>query len=421
MYQALIVEAKKLLPHPNADRLQLLDLGGEVVVVGLGVQQGQRLAWFPPDGQLSAEMAEANDLVKRYLPSGERDPNSGLFEENRRVRATSIRGVKSNGYACDISALAWTGVDLDLLTPGFAFAELNGKPVCNKYYSPATLRARSGANRSARRSNKLFTEWVDTAQLRYRVGDIPLGSVLTKSLKLHGTSHRVGNVLDGEGLSWFQRLAARLFGVQRHAILHGTRRVTLKGPDHQGFHGSNEFRYQATETLAKLLPPGFVAYGEIVGYDSNGKPIMSPVPTKRISPEAVARYGETMTFTYGQEPGECKFFLYALKVVTPDGEESLLSWPQTVEWAARLGVEPVPTMGDPIIYTGDPDAILEWAYQDAEGPDPIDPRHIREGVVIRVDPPVGRPYFLKMKSHDFYVAEGVLKGDDAYVDAEEAA
>lgn len=421
MYQALIVEAKKLLPHPNADRLQLLDLGGEVVVVGLGVRQGQRLAWFPPDGQLSEEMAVNNDLVKRYLPNGERDPDSGLFEENRRVRATSIRGVKSNGYACDISALAWTGVDLDLLTPGFAFAELNGKPVCNKYYSPATLRARSKQGATARRKNAHFREWRDTAQLRHKVADIPLGSIIWRSLKVHGTSHRIGNVPDDLDLGWRQRLASKLFGIKHYRVLHGSRRVVLKGPEHIGFHGSPLFRYEATEDLASLLPKDWVAYGELVGYLPEGGPIMGTYDTTKLGNEAVARYGEKMVFSYGCEPGECRFILYALAILDGDGDAILLDWQQTRKWAREHGIQCVPQLGDARIYDGDPDALMEWAYAESDGPDLLDPTHVREGVVLRADMPNGSTEYYKAKGWSYTVLEDIAHSHPDFVDVEDAA
>ena len=54
-----------------------------------------------------------------------------------------------------------------------------------------------------------------------------------------------------------------------------------------------------------------------------------------------------------------------------------------------------------------------------DGPEPIDPTHIREGVVVRI---INRPTFTayKHKNLDFKILEGIIKNDATAPDMEEA-
>ena len=55
------------------------------------------------------------------------------------------------------------------------------------------------------------------------------------------------------------------------------------------------------------------------------------------------------------------------------------------------------------------------------GPSTLDHTHIREGVVVRVENPDGTTHFLKAKSYEFKVLEGIIKNNDSYVDMEEVS
>lgn len=135
-------------------------------------------------------------------------------------------------------------------------------------------------------------------------------------------------------------------------------------------------------------------------------------------------YGETMTYSYGCKPGECKFLVYRITQVNEDGIQHELSWPQIKARAAELGIEAVPEFNNSLgvsyyIYDGNLDALKSAVDAIMEGPSTLDPSHIREGVVVRVDAPNGTVKFLKAKSFTFGLLEGYIKSDDDYVDLEE--
>ncbi len=65
MYCAYITTLKGLRKHSNADRLQCVEVFGQNVIVDLSYQEGQKVVFFPSDGQLSLEYATDNNLVRK--------------------------------------------------------------------------------------------------------------------------------------------------------------------------------------------------------------------------------------------------------------------------------------------------------------------------------------------------------------------
>lgn len=64
MYCAYVTTIKDLRKHSNADRLQCATIFGNNVIVDLSYQAGQRVIYFPVDGQLGEDFAKENNLVR---------------------------------------------------------------------------------------------------------------------------------------------------------------------------------------------------------------------------------------------------------------------------------------------------------------------------------------------------------------------
>lgn len=56
---------------------------------------------------------------------------------------------------------------------------------------------------------------------------------------------------------------------------------------------------------------------------------------------------------------------------------------------------------------GDQDSLLRHVEELSQGSDPLDPTHIKEGVVIRIER--AKPKFVKHKSFEFKVLEGIVQ------------
>lgn len=453
MYKAIVCKIVTS-PHPNADKIQIGHAFGHQVIVGLDVKDGDLGVFFPTDGQLSEEFCKANDLVARYDENGAKI-GGGFFDEKRRVRAQSFRGVKSDGFWVPESYItnavnmfgeikyAHIGYD-----PGVTFDTYAGVPICNKYITDATRKAaQSHAKAQKARRQVNMPEHVETEQLRYFIDQIRDGDVVTVTRKLHGTSGRYGNVMTITPVEIpltpldkflnlfraFKKSPVTLYpGEFQYQI--GTRR-TILAQNATGYYGSEQFRRDAVKTLEGNLFRGEVLYFEIVGYVDEHRLIMGEQDIK--DKELQKRFGKKMRYTYGCEPGQHKIFVYRITQENLEDIPIELPWEQVQARCVQLGVQTVPELFREIVPSDAEDRgttreadrkymmnTLDQIINGESGqeaiPDPLDNRHIMEGVVVRVDSPRGTQFY-KMKSWVFGVLEGYIKDNKDYVDAEEAA
>jgi len=421
MYKAKVVKIKTR-EHPNADRLQLGMALGNQVIVGLDTVDGEVGVFFGPDGQLSEEFAKANDLIK-YKDPVTHEIKGGYFSDNRRVKAQNFRGEKSDGFWCPLSYFEFTGYDLSKLEVGDEFDELNGVPICNKYITPATMRARRG-QKMHRGETKYFPQHVDTGQFRFGADLIHPLSLVTITEKVHGTSQRVGYVRDYVPLPRWKSMINRLLRRQRFerdtefTYLVGTRRVIVTDEGYSGFFGAEEFRSDAFKQFQDQLLKGEIAFFEIVGYTETGGAIATPQDTSKLK-DVKKQYGPIMEYKYGCSSGDHRVFVYRMAMVNDDGKLVEYPWYDVKRRCRELGVDHVPELAMPFFLTSDID-LRDLVESLVTGPSTIDPSHMREGVVIRVDSERGT-YWLKHKSYEFGVLEGYLKEKEEYVDMEEAS
>lgn len=96
MYSAYVTTLKELHKHSNADRLQCVSVFGNNVIVDLSYSEGQRVVYFPVDGQLSEEFATDNNLVKKYVPVSELD--DAQIEGKQIVQKDGVDCINVGGY-----------------------------------------------------------------------------------------------------------------------------------------------------------------------------------------------------------------------------------------------------------------------------------------------------------------------------------
>ena len=144
MYCGYITTINHLRKHSNADRLQCTTVFGNNVILDLSYQEGQRVVFFPTDGQLSAEFANENNLVRKKDENGN---NIGgyLNPEKRNITALKLRGEKSEGLVLPIEVLSkYTNVDK--LKDGDQITILNGHEICKKYIPNSKKRGGHGSS-----------------------------------------------------------------------------------------------------------------------------------------------------------------------------------------------------------------------------------------------------------------------------------
>lgn len=412
---------------PGSDNIVIGNCLGYQVLVNKNTVSGELGIFFEYGGQLSEEFAVVHDLVRRKDDQG--NNAGGYFEENRRVRAVKMRGAKSEGFWVPISYLKYTGT-FDL-KEGDQFDELNGHKICNKYYTPQTLRAANRNQQRVVRDNTMFRKHVETEAFKRGLAVIPQGAAIYISAKLHGTSFRYGHVLEstpikrGKVKQFFATLCKRPTENKGWTHLNGSRNVVLsKCPEtYEGFHGKEGFRFAATRGVA--LHKGEVIYGELCGFTETNEPIMAVQATSKLKDKQIEKqFGGQMVYRYGAADGECKAFVYRITQVNEDGHVVELSWPQVVYRCQELGLAVVPHITQ-FFFNGDHCSLAEIVETLTEGEDGVvlsrlDPTHIEEGVVVRYESAHGIGW-LKNKCTLFGMLEGYLKEKDDYVDTEEAA
>ena len=469
MYNAYITRIKNLHKHQNADRLQIGECFGNAVVVSMEYEDNQLGIYFPSDGKLSVEFAEANNLLRKKDDAGN---NIGGYmdPDKRNVTAIKLRGEKSDGLFLPLESLASFG-DITTLKEGDRIDNFNGHLICEKYIPRSNRRSGGASDGNRTRKKKmsiapLFSEHADTEQLAYNLGAFKPGDEIEITLKMHGTSQRTGYlpVFKGYNDSYackvgnaLRQLAFRFMGKENEfeyshdgepiydwGYVSGTRRTVLEDFD-GGYYGSNEFREAHSKFFEDKLNKGEEIFYEVVGFTHTGAPIMASGDNKKLNDkDFVKQYGQTTTFSYGCNPEGGKeghyedivwvapqsdIYVYRMTMTNEDGF-TVEYTPDFMRYRCeQMGVKTVPVMwkgtipedewveecydcnGDwgewGIIRKGTPgEWIKEIAERYYDGPDPVGKTHVREGVVVRI---INRPKFAayKHKNWSFKALSGI--------------
>ena len=455
-----ITTLKDVRVHPNADRLMLATCFESTVCVAKDQYfEGQIGVYFETDLQLSMEFCEQNGLLAVYengvnISGGYMDP------AKRNVRAIKLRGEQSDGLFLPMACLDYTGANLDELKIGDQITTLNGHEICRKYIPNRPKRgvnatsAGGAGKRTKRRAKRTlaptFYEHKDTEQLQYYLDQFKPGDYVEITRKLHGTSGRTSHTKVFQGMKrtlkdWLLRREGT--PIYDWGYVTGTRRTVLDSYD-GGFYGSNLFRKQYHDFFEGKLWKGETVYYEILGFTHDGGPIMAQCNNEKLQDkEFVKQYGKTTTFSYGCDPNgtrptvapgcvagcpdkpQSRMFVYRMTMTNEDGEVVEYTPDQVrhrcmymgadfvpVEWSGLIPENPG-SYDDPTITAGE--WIMNKAKQFYDGPEPLDPTHIREGVVVRI---INRPTFTayKLKNWFFKALEGIVKVEADAPDMEEA-
>lgn len=423
-HNAIIAEIQKLETIQGADNIQIAYVLGERVIVSKQANVGDKGVFFQADLQLSHEYCFENNLY-RHSDLNKDNTKKGFFDDNRRVRTQTFMKVKSEAYFATLDSLEYTKADISELKIMDNFSELNKHLLCEKYVSEQSRKTMDRLSNQKNKPKKYssvpdFVKHVDTDQFKHYVGFIPEGAILSFHAKKHGTSMRVGCLKEYHHLSnWKKRINQYIPLFPEYVWKHevGTRNVILSSPDKEGFHGSEQYRYDILEQLKPHIEKGMILFGEVVGY-VNGKSIMPSHSIESLKhKEYTKKYGKTVNYAYGCNEGEYKFHIYRITYVNEDGKLLDFSNEQVIEWCSNHGVNGPLTIHPTIIYDGNQDALVNLVEQLTERPECLtedyeDSRHISEGVIVRWDRGQQIPKFYKSKSYAFRVMEGLCEAED---------
>jgi hypothetical protein len=452
-----IVKVNTLRPHPNADRLQIATFFGNDTCVGIDVILGEVGIYFPSDLQLSLEFAEVNNLLRKKDENGN---NIGGFldPDKRNITAIKLRGEKSDGLFLPLKSLESFG-DITTLHEGDRIDNFNGHEICCKYVPRTQHRKGHYSDGNKTRKKKvpvapLFSEHADTEQLAYNLGAFKPGDEIEITLKMHGTSQRTGYlpVLKGYKRTLIDKILRREGKpIYDWGYVSGTRRTVLENFE-GGYYGNNEFRETHSKFFEGKLNKGEEIFYEVVGFTTNGTPIMGDANNKKLNDkEFIKKYGEITRFSYGCHPDggpdidaredengylprlpQSDIYVYRMTMTNEDGFVVEYT-PDFMRYRCeQMGVKTVPMFWKGRFGHDCPcaddctkkecnvgECIKRVAEQYYDGPDPIGKTHIREGVVVRI---INRPKFCAYKHKNWYfkALEGIVKVEAEAPDMEEA-
>lgn len=349
-----------VVPHPNADRLDIAQIKGWNCVVGRGsFKPGDLCVYFPIDSVLPEQLEE------RLFEGAKVKLNNG------RIRTIKLRGAVSQGLAIPATSFP----ELGTVTPGEDVAEPLG---VTKWEPPVRALPARMQNRPApkRAVNSNFKKYTDLENIRNYHTVFQPGEQVVMHEKIHGTNFRAGYV-ETEANNWWRK-TLKFFGLlPRYQFVYGSRNVQLQDKLlYTGYYKENVYADTVQEYFLKdKLGPGEVVYGEIYG------------------PSVQKGYH------YGESDSSTAFVVFD---VQQDGR--FLNDFELGAWCHRVGLTRVPEL-----YRGpfDPELVLKHKT----GPSVLAPSQpIREGLVVRPvvednSPLVGRK-ILKAINEDYLLRGG---------------
>lgn len=315
-----VVIIDEVLPHPNADKLEIIRLGGWQIVSGKGnYVAGQTAIHVPPDAMVPRAWADRWD-VTQYL-SWKKDATKG------RVKCVRLRGAPSFGFLAPNDTNVEVGTNL---------AEVLR---IEKYEEPERPGMQPG---QMARSHPLFHTYTDIQNLRNYPQELDYSKPLIVTEKVHGSNSRVGWVrTQGEGGQWTEAFEKAI----------GTHRTQRKNED-CGIYG---LPFQLHEEALKK------AYDRIT-YDLRDSITNSVIFFGEIFGPGI------QDLTYGKEK-DWRIFDIAVN-------RTYLPWSYVRDVCKEVGLPIVPNM-NPGFYT------FEELCELAEGESILSPGQIKEGIVVR--------------------------------------
>ncbi|SKV08948.1 RNA ligase [Mycobacteroides abscessus subsp. abscessus] len=411
-YAAVVVRVPEPLRVLGLDNLVAIPMFGyQVLTQKEGIKAGDLRVLFVAETQLSEEYARLNNLHREPTLNDDAGAEAGYLEANRRVKAIRLRKNNSSALLMPLESLAYTGIDVSQLEVGDTFDTLNGHEICRKYEVPGK-RAQGAPGQPKIRQRvdqKLFPMHLDTEHLfrNWHVFREPKRVVVTQ--KLHGTSIRIGRVPAARDKGWLERVVVNKWlriATPDTAFedVAGSRRVVKGRSENNNYYDSDIWADYA-KRLEGLIPENFIVYGELIGWESEEKPIQKG-------------------YTYNLLPGDRELYVYRVATVNGQGVIADLSWEGVEQFCAAIGVKTVPVIhmldefaeaeDEPMLTRAYVDAYLDRNLADKyPAALPLsDPLSVDEGICVRVEGQV--PRIFKAKSPIFFEHETKMldKGEE---------
>lgn len=349
-YLAKVIDITNFLPHPNAERMKIAQVGGYKVCVGIDEPIG-RYVYFPVNSEINPNLLSYCNLY-RHTEKNTNTEKAGFFNDNGRVTAIKLRGFPSEGFLLPFEQLENFIADtlnLKLLdienNTDFDIAVEGNKEfwICRKYIVARHLT--QGQSGSGKRQKKVarFNKVIDT-QFHYHYDTVRVQNdkwaiapddMISVTEKVHGTSGISAYVLCKEKPSLINKIKGWFGNTNiKYDYLYSSRSVIKNATEttNPGGYYSCDIWAGADKIIRPHLQKGMTIYYEIVGFLPTGKYIQKNYDYGCVPPEA----GEPFT-----HEKHFKVRVYRITMVNVDGYIHEFSAKEVQEWCKANDLIPV--------------------------------------------------------------------------------
>ena len=361
-YLAKIVRIENFKPHtdPEVTRLKCCTIDGFNIICGIDSEPGLYV-YFPTACCLNPDFLRFANLYRHKELNA--DPEqSGMFEDNGRVKAIRLRGELSEGFILPVVMLenyilSVTNVALTCVEgTEFDIVEHDGKTFwINKKYIPKRTQGTPGmgSGKTAKQPKGIdkiienqFRFHYDTTLIKKCPNVINPKAIISITEKVHGTSGISAYVLCKQPLNWKQKIAKWLTGEEfnKYDYLYSSRTV-IKNQYYNkkagnGFYGVDVWKYADT-VIKPYLRKGMTIYYEIVGFLPNGGYIQKNYDYGCVPPKEGEKYELGKHFD---------IYVYRITITNVDGKVHEFSAKEVQQWCMFTGLQ----------------SVKEWYYGYAE-------------------------------------------------------
>ena len=363
-YLAKIVKIETFKPHsdPEVTRLKCCVIDGFNIICGMDSQPGLYV-YFPTACCLNPDFLRYANLYRHKELNA--DPEqSGMFDDNGRVKAIRLRGELSEGFilpavTLENYVLSVTNVELNCVEgTEFDIVEHEGKTFwINKKYIPKNTRipGAQGSGKTAKQPKGLdrvvenqFRFHYDTTLIKKCPHVIKPNDLISITEKVHGTSGISAYILckkpkatSAKIASW---IAAKIFRCKvagdidynlEYDYLYSSRTV-IKNQYYNknvtdGFYGVDVWKY-ADDLVKPFLQKGMTLYYEIVGFLPNGGYIQKGYDYGCMPPKEGDTYQHGVHF---------KVMIYRITLTNVAGNVHEFSAREVQQWCQFMGLPSV--------------------------------------------------------------------------------
>lgn len=354
-YLSKIVRIDSFRKHnnPEVTKLKVAVVDGFNIITGIDSEPGLYV-YFPALSQINSDFLNYANLYKHKELN--KDPEqSGMFEDNGRVKAIKLRGEISEGFILPITVfenyiISVTNQELKHVQEGTEFdaVEHEGKEfwISKKYVAKRQYSQSTGTSNKVRYKVPKRLDRVRDDQFRFHYSTtiikkcpyvINPESLIQMSYKIHGTSGISAYVLCHKPLSFKEKIAKWLTGesFDKYDYIYSSRTVIKNkyyNPEVGSGYYSDDIWAEADKIVRPKLARGQTAYYEIVGFLPSGSYIQKGYDYGCVPPKSGEEFIHEKHF---------KVRIYRVTSTNVDGKVIEYTPLQVKQWCDNVGLTPV--------------------------------------------------------------------------------